>query len=137
MTDPIDDLETSRELAVLIARAADEKKAEDVVVLDVHAVLAICDYFVLCSAGNPRLVGAIAEEIEEQTWLGTDRKPISVEGLDERRWVLLDYGDVVVHVFLDVERDYYRLDRLYGDVARIGWNPGVSPSPSDDAAAGT
>jgi ribosome-associated protein len=109
------------DLAIAAATAADDKGASDVVILDVSGILGICDCFVIASARNTRLVAAVAEEIEEQLWLGHDIKPASTEGLDARRWVLMDYGDVIVHVFLDEERAYYRLERLYGDAPRIEW----------------
>jgi len=123
MTEPrtsttVDD---ARTLAVVAARAADEKKAEDIAVIEVGPILGICDHFVICSAGNTRLVGAVAQEIEDHVTIELDRRPLSVEGLDENRWVLVDYGDVVIHVFLAEERTYYRLDRLYGDAPRVDW----------------
>ena len=106
-------------LALAAAAAADAKQASDVVVLDVAEILSICDHFVICSAPNSRLVAAVAEAVEEQVHLQLGRKPASVEGLDDRHWVLLDYGDVVVHVFLEDDRAYYRLERLYGDAPRL------------------
>ena len=115
----------SIETAIAAARAADEKQADDVVVLDVSEILAICDVFLICSARNQRLVAAVADEIEEQLWLGQDRRPIATEGRDDRHWVLLDYGDIVVHVFHEEDRAYYRLDRLYGDAPRLEWRLAV------------
>jgi ribosome-associated protein len=109
------------DLAIVAATAADDKGATDVVILDVSAILGICDTFVIASARNTRLVAAVSEEIEERLWLGHDVKPAATEGLDARRWVLIDYGDVIVHVFLDEERAYYRLERLYGDATRVEW----------------
>jgi len=111
--------EEAARLALVAAGAADDKQADDVVVLDVAEILSICDHFVVCSASNSRLVAAIAEEVEEQVQRELGRKPVSVEGLDDRHWVLLDYGDVVVHVFLEDDRAYYRLERLYGDAPRL------------------
>lgn len=113
----------SIELAVAAARAADEKGASDVVVLDVGDVLGICGYFVVASASNPRLVKAVVEEVEEQIAERFAEKPRAVEGAAERRWVLLDFGDVVVHVFHVEDRDYYRIERLYPDADRIDWRP--------------
>ena len=109
------------DLAIVAATAADDKGATDVVILDVTGILGICDSFVIASARNSRLVAAVAEEIEERLWLGHDVKPAAIEGLDARRWVLMDYGDVIVHVFLDEERAYYRLERLYSDATRVEW----------------
>ena len=109
------------EPAVLAARAADAKKGEDVVVLDVGEVLGIVGTFVIASASNARLVRAIVEEVE--TWLREQLgiKPRSVEGLSDASWVLLDFGDLVVHVFLTETREYYDLERLWADVPQIAW----------------
>jgi ribosome-associated protein len=103
------------------AAAADDKQAADVVVLDVGGVLAIVGQFVIASASNTRLVRTIADAVEERlTELGGP-KPLRVEGLDDLRWVLMDYGDFVVHVFLDEARRYYELERLWNDVPRLDW----------------
>jgi ribosome-associated protein len=110
-------------LAIVAARAADEKTATDVVVLDVGEILNICEVFVICSARNARQIRAIADNVELLVHQAVDRKPDMVEGLDDPRWVLLDYGTVIVHIFLEVERDYYRLDRLYSDAPVIEWTP--------------
>lgn len=123
------DPDPSRTLATLVARVADEKQGMDIVVLEVGAVLAICDHFVICSAGNTRLVAGIADAIDERVRVELGRKPNAIEGLAERRWVLLDYGDVVVHIFLDTEREYYRLEKLYGDVPRLHWAHTPTPAP--------
>lgn len=109
------------ELAVVAARAADEKLASDIVVLDVGDVLGICDHFVVVSARNERQVKAVAVAIEDEVRTALGRSPRGEEGMDARRWVLIDYGDVVIHVFLAEEREYYRLERLYGDVPRTRW----------------
>jgi ribosome-associated protein len=107
----------------MIAVAADAKAGRDVVILDVAGILTFCDAFVIVSATNTRLVGAIVEDVEAQVAAAIDIRPSAVEGLDVRRWVLMDYGDVVVHVFLDEEREYYRLERLYGDAPRVPFTP--------------
>src|SRR5699024_8040688 len=115
--------------AVIAAQAAYAKGGEDIVILDVGPVLGVCDHFVIASAGNPRLVKAIAEHVEEQVGAGGGPRPIRIEGLDDLEWVLLDYGDIVVHVFLDETRGHYDLERLWSDVERIAWQP-----RSNDAA---
>ena len=99
--------------------AAAEKKGSDLAVLDVGEVLSIIDLFVLASASNARQVRTIVEEVEQALTEHDGSKPISVEGRADASWVLLDYGDIVVHVFLDETRAYYDLDRLWGDVPRI------------------
>jgi ribosome-associated protein len=106
---------------VLAAGAAASKKAIDPVVLAVGDVLAITDHFVITSGTNTRQVRTIAEEIERQIGEAGGPKPLRTEGLDDLRWVLLDYGDFVVHVFLDEARHYYELERLWSDVPRVAW----------------
>jgi ribosome-associated protein len=113
---------SSTERARLAARAADDKKAEDVVVLDVAEIMGIVDAFVIAHASNTRLVHAIVDEVKEQLWVLAGVKPRSVEGLDDMAWVLLDYGDLLVHVFLEATREFYGLDRLWADAPRIVWN---------------
>jgi ribosome-associated protein len=111
----------SRELATLAARAASSKRARDVVVLDVRDLIVITDYFVICSASSDRQVRTIAEEIERAA---RDRgvKPVRREGEREGRWVLLDFVDFVAHVFLQEQRDYYGLERLWADAPTVGWD---------------
>jgi ribosome-associated protein len=91
------------------------------VVLQVGDVLSIVEYFVVTGASNTRQVRTIAEEVEEQVKLQGGPGPIRVEGLKDGTWVLVDYGDVVVHVFLDETREFYDLERLWRDVPRLDW----------------
>ena len=120
------DIDDDAHWPVAAARAADAKHGEDVVVLEVGPVLSLCGHFVICSAGNTRLVRSIAEAVEEDLREAGGPKPIRVEGLDDLRWVLLDYGDFVVHVFLDETRRYYDLERLWSDVDRVEWQEAAS-----------
>ena len=113
-----DDIHT---FVLIAARAADDKKAEDVVVLDVGETLSITDAFLIASAGNTRLVATIAESIEAAVKAAGGPGPIATEGLEEANWVLLDFGGFVVHVFLDETRRYYDLERLWADAPRIEW----------------
>lgn len=107
--------------SVVAARAADEKLGSQTLVLDVGDVLAITDHFVITGGANTRQVRTIAEEVELRITSSGGPKPLRVEGLDDLRWVLLDYGAFVVHVFLDETRRYYDLERLWSDVPRIEW----------------
>jgi ribosome-associated protein len=100
----------------------------------VGPVLAIVDWFVLASAGNPRQARTIAEEVEEQLRRHDGSGPLRVEGADDARWILLDFGDIAVHVFLDEARSFYDLDRLWADVARLDWSDGLSEQGSRAAA---
>lgn len=113
------------ELAKVAARAADDKKAEHTLVLFVGEVLQVTDYFVIASAGNRRLVKAVVDAVDEAVREQLGRQPLRAEGMAEQQWVLVDYGDVVVHVFAEEERAYYRLERLYGDAPRIEWSEPV------------
>ena len=128
-----ENLDEVRTWAATAARAADEKKATSTVVLEVGPILAITDAFVITSAPNTRLVKTIADEIENQVKAGGGPAPLRVEGLDDARWVLLDYGDFVVHVFLDEVRAFYDLERLWSDASRVDWETIVPELP---AAAG-
>src|SRR5437588_11234215 len=119
----------ARSLAVVAARAAADKKGVSTVVLEMGPLLAVTDAFVITSGGNPRQVRTIADEVEQQVKAAGAGGPHRVEGLDDARWILLDYGDVVVHVFLDEARRYYDLERLWSDAPRWSWDP--------EAAAGT
>jgi ribosome-associated protein len=106
---------------VIAARAADDKQGDDTLVLEVGAVLAITDWFVVTSGRNTRQVRTIAEEVEARVAREGGPKPLRVEGLDDLRWVLLDYGAFVVHVFVEEARAYYELERLWADVPRLDW----------------
>jgi ribosome-associated protein len=118
----------TQRLAIVAARAADDKKADHTVVLHVGGVLAITEYFVITSASNRRQVRAVVEAVEEQVRADTGRSPLRTEGTGEQMWVLLDYGDVVVHVFAEETRAYYEIERLYRDVARLQWQAEAEPA---------
>ena len=117
----------ARAKARIAATAANDKKATDIVVLDVGDIIGIVDVFVITSASNTRQVRTIVDEIERQVREQSGGKPRSVEGLDDASWVLVDYGDVVIHVFLDETREFYGLERLWADAARVPWE-GVEAS---------
>lgn len=108
----------SIELAEIAARAADERKGESIAVYDVSDVMAISDVFVVVSAGSERQVRAVVEEIEDAL-TAAGAEPLRREGHHENRWVLLDYGQFVVHVQRAAEREFYGLDRLYADCPLI------------------
>lgn len=118
----------ARALAVTAARIADDEHGADIVVLEVGEVLGVAEYFVIVSGSNRRLVGSLVEEIEAQVRDATGRSPLRLEGAREQQWVLMDYGDVVVHVFLSEVRDFYEIERLYTDVPRIDWSARPSSS---------
>ena len=105
--------------AVTAALAADDKQGRDTVVLEVGAVLAITDFFVITSATNSRQVRTIAEAVEERLKQDGGPAPVRVEGRSDLTWVLLDYGDIVVHVQHAEERVFYALERLWKDCPAI------------------
>ena len=121
-----------RRVAVAAA-AASAKKGEDIVALDVGDIISITDAFVIASGTNPRQVRTIVDEVERAMKEHASAPPTSVEGLDDATWVLLDYGDVVVHIFLDETRSYYELERLWTDAPRIDWERLVPASQSASA----
>ncbi len=120
-------------LARTAARAADDKKGEDIVVFAVGDVLAITEYFVITSASNRRLVRTLVGEIEHAVKVAHGRSPLRIEGATEQQWVLIDFGDVVVHVFSDEIRAYYEIERLYRDVPKVSWRSDEAEpaTPSD------
>ena len=101
-----------------VVEAAQDKKATGVVVLDLKKAGAFTDYFVICSAGNPRQVQAVADGIE-QALKAQNQRPSLVEGYARAEWILLDYFDFVIHVFSKHARDFYGLDRLWGSATRV------------------
>lgn len=115
--------ERATELAVAAARAAQEKKAEDLVALDVSERLVLTDIFLVMSATNERQVQAIVDAVEERLALAGAR-PVRREGLSQARWVLLDFGEIVVHVQHEEDREFYALERLWRDCP-------VVPLPAD------
>jgi ribosome-associated protein len=100
--------------------AAESKQARDITLLDVRDVTSFSDYFLICTGGNTRQIQAIADEIEQQLKkLG--EYPISIEGYSNAEWVLVDYGDFVVHIFSQKAREYYDLERLWRDAKHVKW----------------
>jgi ribosome-associated protein len=121
-------LPPSRDVAIAAARAAADKQATAIVVLDVSKIIVITDHFVICSAGTQRQIRSVIDAVEASLRdLGV--KPMRREGEAEAGWWLLDYVDVVVHVFGEEERAYYDLERLWSDAPQVGWQ-------RSDAASG-
>jgi ribosome-associated protein len=119
--------ESAKELALVAARAADDKQGLDITILDVSSVLAITEVFVITSASNSRQVKTIASEVTDKVRVTLGRSPLHSEGAGEQQWVLLDYGDVVIHIFADEARRFYEIERLYSDMPKIAF---VAPSPT-------
>lgn len=109
---------TPRNLAKRIATIASDHKAIDIAVLDLRKLTSFTDFFIICSGASDRQVQAIARAIHHEI-KEAGRLPLGEEGIDSGRWALLDYGDVVTHVFYQEERDYYQLERLWHDAPRV------------------
>jgi ribosome-associated protein len=116
------------ELAIAAGHAASDKLAQDILLLDVSERLVITDVFVLATGTNERQVEAIVDEVERKLRVDLGVKPIRREGEKDGRWVLLDFGEIVVHVQHSEERVYYALERLWRDCPVIPFEPTVSAS---------
>lgn len=123
--------EKAIEAAIVAARAASDKKATSIIVLDVSERLIFTDTFVVVSGSTDRQVRAIVDAVEEELHkIGVKR--IRREGLEgEAHWVLLDFGDVIVHVQQDEDREYYALEKLWGDCPQIELPDDIQPSPAE------
>lgn len=125
-------------LAMAAAAGADDKKATDLTLLEVADLLAVVDVFLLATTANERQLKAVAESIEERVRAQLDRRPLRREGTPASGWVLLDYGDVVCHVFDHERRAFYDLDRLWADVPQRALDPatlGAGPAVEDEGGA--
>lgn len=111
---------SSGELKDIIVRGMLEKKASNIVVMDLRGVKsAVTDFFVVCSGTSDRQVSAIRDGIEEETWKSAEQDPWRREGLERKEWVLLDYVDVVAHIFTEKKRSFYGIEDLWGDAEII------------------
>jgi ribosome-associated protein len=119
---------TSEQLAIRIAEIADDKKAEDIVAIDVSEILGYTDVLVICTARNERQAKAIHDEVHLRLKRDEGLLPRRVEGLPEARWVLLDYLDCILHIFVPETRELYRLDQLWGEGGRIDLGLEAAPS---------
>jgi ribosome-associated protein len=111
---------TTRQLALQCARICDEKKAGNVVVLDVRKLTYISDYFIVCSTSNERQARAITDELR-----GSMRekglRELGVEGVNDARWILQDFGDLVIHIFHESQREFYDIEGLWADAVKVRW----------------
>ena len=115
-------------------QAALDKKAFDLDVLDLRGLTAIADYFIICSASNERQTQAIADEIRERVREQAGSKPLVVEGANPGHWIVVDYGDFVVHVFTEETRRFYGLERLWGDAPNVTDHYAEQGSPRKTAS---
>ena len=121
-------LEKARELAIACARIGDDNRGRDILVLDLRSATSLVDYFVIVTTSSRRQSVAIASEIDAEMKRQGEVK-LGREGTEEGRWVLVDYGDFVVHVFSEDARTYYSLENIWGDAPRVDWVDPNRPQP--------
>lgn len=119
-------------LTLAAATAADDRKAGDIAILRVSEIAYLADYFLICSGFSVTQVRAIARAIEEKLSEDFQRLPLRSEGMAEGRWVLLDYGDLIVHIFLPQEREFYDLEAFWGHAERVPFEP---PAPANSSSS--
>jgi len=113
---------TTRNLVNAIIEAADDKKSDSIVCLDLKELEnAVCQYFIVCNANSTTQVGAIADGVHDKVFEKLGETPWHSEGYENCLWVLLDYGDVVLHVFQTEQRDFYKLEELWADAKRVSY----------------
>jgi ribosome-associated protein len=126
IADPVPTLEVrqerSRQLALAAARTAQDHNGQDIVVLNMRSMTTEFDYFVLVTGNSRRQLHAISEEIDRVLENDMNDERLGIEGYNESRWILLDYGTVVVHLFDAETRDYYALEDLWGEAQRVPWS---------------
>ena len=128
--------ERSLQMALAVARAAAENRGRNIVVLDLRKITPIFDYFVIATGASRRQLHAMSEEIDRLLEVDLNDKRLGIEGYRESRWIVLDYGNIVVHLFDEETRDYYALEQLWGDAPRValpelnnGQSNGANESP--------
>jgi len=118
-------LEKEGRYAQLIAEAAREENALDMVILNVSELTIIADYFIICHGRSTVQIRSIAENVEKVMQEKEGLLPLRRDGLEQGKWVILDYGSIIVHIFRQEERDYYQLERLWGDAREITVNQDI------------
>jgi ribosome-associated protein len=124
--DPVDieEVKSTEPTWLLAVRAAESKKATDIKVLDLTGITSFADFFVICTGSNSRQVQAITDEVGLQLKRVARELPLSLEGYDQAEWILIDYGDLLVHVFSPKAREYYDLERLWRSAKTVSFVPG-------------
>lgn len=110
---------SSLDIATCAAEAADAKKADDICVLNLAGLSDVCDAIMVCTGANARLADSVVDEIEERIRAHFGLSALSIEGRADGRWILMDYGSAIMHVFSPEARDYYRIEHLWGDAPRV------------------
>ena len=126
---PTDRAARSRQLAIAAARTAEENRGRDVVVLDLRQLTCIFDYFVIATGTSRRQLHAMSEEIDHKLEDELNDQRLGIEGYAESRWILLDYGTVVIHLFDEETRKYFALEELWAEAVKIPWQPAATPTP--------
>ena len=111
----------SRNLAIQIAKTVDSKKALDIKLLELKELSSLADYFIICSGGSDTQVKALADEVD-RVLSGQGIEPRRVEGYQSANWILMDYGDIIVHIFYRDSRAFYKLDHLWADAPEVAWS---------------
>lgn len=111
--------QSSLDIARTAALAADAKKAEDILVINLEGLSDVSDAIVVCTGANSRLADSVIDEVEERVRATYNISPLSIEGRADGRWILIDYGNVIVHVFSPEARDYYRIESLWNDAPKV------------------
>jgi ribosome-associated protein len=122
-TAPTLSITSALDRAVTCARVAEENKAKNVLVLDMRGITPLYDFFVLCTGASRRQIHTIAEEVDAAMRAAGDQR-LTIQGYQASRWVVQDYGDVMVHVFDAEAREYYALEELWADAPRVSWQHG-------------
>src|SRR6266481_6020832 len=113
----------AEELARLCVELAEDKKAEEILILDLRGISTFTDFFVICSGTSEPHLKAIAGEIEGRLKADRGLRPVSIDGLPASQWIVLDYMQVIVHVFHHEKREFYSMEDLWGDAPRLAWKP--------------
>ncbi len=98
--------------------ALDDKKADNIVILNIGEVSVIADYFIIASGGNPSQINALVDSVEEKL-AELNVKPVNIEGIQNASWVLMDYGDIIIHIFSKNDREFYNLERIWADCKEV------------------
>lgn len=119
----VDKAARSRLLAVAAAQTAEENRGQNIVILDVRQLTQMFDYFVIATGTSRRHLHAISEEIDRKLEVDLGDRRMGIEGYNESRWILLDYGTLVVHLFDQETRDYFALEELWAEAPKVEWQP--------------
>ena len=125
---PVDRATRSLQLAIAAARTAEENRGRDVVVLDLRQLTCMFDYFVIATGTSRRQLHAMSEEIDHKLEDELNDERLGIEGYAESRWILLDYGTLVVHLFDEETRKYFALEELWAEATKVPWQPAATPT---------